>query len=233
MEGKHQERFHQSVEEDGMKTPKLLHLTALIVVAVALLFYPTPAEAADPDVPYVSITAPDKLDAYTGKYLQMRLTVKFCDGSTDTKNLLLPIPHTLYNLSYPGKTIKSYTARFYIPGSATLRGCSGYCECNIGVLKKFSHCADFSMPRLVPRSPAVRVSFKGPGTITSASIYFNDLGYGRSLWLYRYDWGSGRWYGFLNTLNLPLGRHNGRVTTYVDGVRGGGCTVGSFKVVNK
>ena len=220
-----------------MKTKTMFQLVVLLVIAVALLFFPAPAEAVGPtgDTPWVKITAPNSLDGYTGKYADVVITIKFCDGNTENEVRSSAGTHVTFGLSYKGKIIKFYSATFtrpYYGGSdfETISGCSGECGCETKP-KKVSTCGGFSIGSRVPRSPAVPVSFKGPGNITSANIYFKNLKYSLPLWLHRYD--GGRWYGYLNTMYLPLGKHHGRVTTYVDGVRGGGCASGGFKVVDE
>lgn len=94
-----------------------------------------------------------------------------------------------------------------------------------------SFCSNFNIAKRVPRAPAVPISFRG-SYFTSAEIYFKKLGLSLPLYLYKYDWGSMTWYGFLNTTFLPLGKHHGRVHTYVNGIRGSGCETGGFRVVN-
>jgi hypothetical protein len=208
-----------------MKTPKMFHLVVLLVIAVAPFFFPAPAEAVSSDTPWFLITGPSNFKFYTGKYENITFIWKFCNGDTGEDTF----PRNPYEEGFgstPFHTIRAFTVEFHNSGSETISGSTDYCE-----PPKPSHCGGFSIPKRVPRSPAVPVSFKGPGNITSANIYFKNLKYSLSLWLHRYDWGSKTWYGYLNTMLLPLGKHHGRVTTYVDGVRGGGCATGGFKVV--
>jgi hypothetical protein len=214
-----------------MKTQKVFHLVVLLTVAVAPLFFPTPAEAGDPAIPYIYIDGLVSLKGSSGKYNRVDWVAHFCDGTTDSFFISNATPFG-FDKNY-GKIIKEYTAVFSsttLPESETIYGCSGECGCT-GKSKKVSTCGGFFIASRVPRSPAVPVSFKGPRNITSAKIYFKNLKYSLSLWLHRYE--GGRWYGYLNTLLLPLGKHHGRVTTYVDGVRGGGCATGGFKVVEE
>jgi hypothetical protein len=97
--------------------------------------------------------------------------------------------------------------------------------------KLISHCSNFNIAKRVPQAPAVPISFRGSANIDSAEVYFKKLGFSLSLYLWKYDWGSVTWHGFLNTTYLPLGKHHGLVKTYVNGVRGSGCETRGFKVV--
>ena len=213
-----------------MKTPKLFHLAVLLVFAVALFFFPTPAEAVIGA--WLKITGPHSFQAYTGPYTDISVVVLYCGGGGFMGSAPCGPNCTVTTSFPPSITIKSVSITLSNPGEETISECSGYCGCE-GKQKKVSTCGGFYIPKRAPRSPAVPVSFKGQSSITSANITFKDLKYSLSLWLHHYDWGSGTWYGYLNTLSLPLGKHHGRLTTYVNGVRGGGCATGGFKVVDE
>jgi hypothetical protein len=136
------------------------------------------------------------------------------------------------DFSGKGRIIQSITAKFSIWGTSTeetISDSSKYCD----TPKKASTCGGFSIPKRVPQSRRTPVSFKGPGNITRAKVYFKNLKYSLSVRLQNYDWGSKTWYGYINTTYLPTGKHHGHVITYVDGVRGGGCATGGFKVVDE
>jgi hypothetical protein len=215
-----------------VKTKKTIQLVVLFMVVAAPFFFPAPAEALTPSGPWVKILSPNKIQINTGPYTSFDAWPEDCDG----KIYHLWGDYGTTAVFSPSVTIKLVTVTFFTlgDGSETITVCSGYCGCPATAKsKKVSTCGGVSIPSRVPRSPAVLVTFKGPGNITHANITFKDLGYSLSLWLHHYDRGSGRWYGYLNTLYLPLGKHHGRVNTYVDGVRGGGCATGGFKVVDE
>jgi len=199
------------------------------VVALAPLFFSTPAEAA---IGHSLVqNGVDSWSAILGGYTHADITVKFCDGGTDSASIAPPFLGM--GQSYKGRLIKYVSGHFYGGGFPDDNLYDSWGLCGAGDQKKVATCGGFSIGSRVPRSPAVPVSFKGPGNITHASIYFKKLGYSLPLWLHHYDWGSGKWYGYLNTLSLPLGKHHGRVNTFVDGVKGGGCATGGFKVVDE